>query len=456
MTVISNAILSKTNLLNFLLSFLPLSFIIGNLAINLNIFLIIIFALFLYGKKLILLKLNLIDKIVLSFFIYLILNSIIATAIMWGDDMNVYTLQDSYNFSIIQKTLLFQRFLILYFIIKFMVENNLINFKFFFISCSFFSLFVSLDIFYQFIFGYDIFGLPGHVRKYSGPFGDELIAGGYLQRFSIFSIFLIPIFFPLKNNKLSIILIIILFVIAFMSILISGNRMPFLLFLVMSILIFLFEKKIRKYFALLFVLFSLLFLIFYNFNANIKNNFDNFYGKAKTLVVVIFDKNYKKQLMIKDDPVLDFYKEFESFYETWMFNKYIGGGIKTFRYYCHRGFKNKIEKLKLDPVIDKEKLPEFRCNTHPHNYYLEILTELGVVGFVLSVFMFISIIYISLIKKYFMKSNLNNAKIITPFIFLFLIEVFPIKSSGGFFTTGNATYIFILIAIIAALSREKI
>ena len=28
-------------------------------------------------------------------------------------------------------------------------------------------------------------------------------------------------------------------------------------------------------------------------------------------------------------------KEFASFYDTWLMNKYFGGGIKNFRFYCH-------------------------------------------------------------------------------------------------------------------------
>ena len=53
------------------------------------------------------------------------------------------------------------------------------------------------------IFGKDIFGFEtsDSIRKLSGPFGDELIAGGYIQRFSIFTFFLIPFFFNSKNTK---------------------------------------------------------------------------------------------------------------------------------------------------------------------------------------------------------------------------------------------------------------
>ena len=86
------------------------------------------------------------------------------------------------------KSMAFMRFLILYIVIRFLIEKNKINYKLFFISCSFFSTFVALDIFIQLIFGKDIFGYSSAGRHFSGPFGDEYI-GGYLQRFSLFSFF---------------------------------------------------------------------------------------------------------------------------------------------------------------------------------------------------------------------------------------------------------------------------
>ena len=123
-------------------------------------------------------------------------------------------------------------------------------------------------------------------------------------------------------------------------------------------------------------------------------------------------------------------------------NKYIGGGIKSFRRNCHH--RDNIDKS-----------TNFICNTHPHNYYLEILTDLGLLGFFLLVAIFSITLYRSLIKKYFLSSTLKNNYIITPFIFLFFAEIFPIKTSGSFFTTGNATFFFIVFAITIALSRER-
>ena len=88
-------------------------------------------------------------------------------------------------------------------------------------------------------------------------------------------------------------------------------------------------------------------------------------------------------------------------------NKYFGGGIKNFRYYCH-----------VRPNLKKDS--KFICNMHPHNYYLEILTETGIAGFTIISLAFLIIIYITFVKKYFLLSPLNNNNLITPFIFLFL------------------------------------
>ena len=137
-------------------------------------------------------------------------------------------------------------------------------------------------------------------------------------------------------------------------------------------------------------------------------------------------------------------KEFSSFYETWLMNKYIGGGIKNFRYYCH-----------IRPNIKIDDKSNFVCNMHPHNYYLEVLTETGIFGFVIISLVFFLILYKTIYRKYVLRSYLADNKIITPFIFIFLAEIFPIKSTGSFFTTGNTTFLFIIIAVLLGISSNK-
>ena len=91
---------------------------------------------------------------------------------------------------------------------------------------------------------------------------------------------------------------------------------------------------------------------------------------------------------------------------------------------------------------------------HPHNYYLEILTETGLVGFSILTIIIIFTLYNTFYKKYFSRLSLQNNNIIIPFIFLFFIEIFPIKSTGSFFTTGNATYLFLILGVLVGLFQK--
>ena len=71
----------------------------------------------------------------------------------------------------------------------------------------------------------------------------------------------------------------------------------------------------------------------------------------KYYVIKLKDKNYR----ITSSYVLQFY----SGYETWKQNKIFGGGLKSFKINCPKVLRN--------------------CSTHPHNYYLEILSDLGII-----------------------------------------------------------------------------
>ena len=63
-----------------------------------------------------------------------------------------------------QNYFLFKIFII-YFVIRILVEKNIINFKTFLIFCSICSYFVCLDLIYQFNFGKDIFGFTQTIQE---------------------------------------------------------------------------------------------------------------------------------------------------------------------------------------------------------------------------------------------------------------------------------------------------
>ncbi len=421
----------KKNLFSLLLAFIPVSFIAGNLLINLNVILIILLSLSIYKMEMFRLKFLFLDKVLFLFFFLIIFTAVI-------NDFYFYKKHDFLLFlETTLKSLLFLKYLFLYLSIRVLFKKDAIDLKFFFIFSSFSVLFVSIDIFYQFYNGKDILGFEtiGEGRRLGGPFGDELIAGGFLQRFSLFSFFLLPLFFKGLSDKYSKYLIPLLFVIILIGIILSGNRMPFLLFVFTVTLILLFQRQTRKYLYYFIFLFFIVFFSIFNLNAEFKRGVGNFYNQISKMTILIIKKDFKNE----NAPM--YLKEFSSFYDTWLLNKYIGGGIKNFRYYCH---------IKPNPQNKN-----YHCNMHPHNYYLEILTETGIFGFLIVITIFANILLLTFYKKYFTRSSLSQNNLIIPFIFLFIAEIFPLKSTGSFFTTGNTTYLFLIIGILVGLIKAE-
>ena len=211
-----------------------------------------------------------------------------------------------------------------------MFEKNIIDLKLFFVTSSISVIFVSLDLFYQSIFGFDIFGYESLAdgRKLSGPFGDEYIAGGYLQKIFSLRFFLIPLFYS-KYNSISKVIVPLLVIVFLLAIILSGNRMPMILFIFTLCLVLIFQKQTRKFFLPFILTFSIIFFLVFNVNQSVKTNFKNFYKQISNMYVIVANKDFES----KQTP--QYLKEFSTFYNTWLMNKYVGGGIKNFRCYCH-------------------------------------------------------------------------------------------------------------------------
>ena len=434
MLLFSTQFSNLKNYFSFLLALMPVSYIAGNLVINFNLLLIIISGILIFKKDIFRLKLYMLDKSLISFFILIIITGVYNDFILYNFYNDYSVFRGIYGTTI--KSILFLKYLLFYQVLRFLIEKKIIDLKLFYIFSSFASIFVCFDIFFQFKFGVDIFGFERiSSNRLGGPFGDELIAGGYIQRFAIFTFFLLPLFFSKKSNQISKFLIPILFLIFILGIILSGNRMPLILFIFLITLISIFHKQIRKFFLSFIIIFSLIFTIALRTNDEIKYTFISFYNQISNIAVAVLEKDFN------NDNNPQYLKEFVTFYDTWLMSKYIGGGIKNFRYYCH-----------VRPNINKNS--KFICNMHPHNYYLEILTETGLAGLFNVLLIFILLLHATLYKKYFTNSSLSQNKIIIPFIFLFIVEIFPIKSTGSFFTTGSATYLFLIIAVLVGLTRQ--
>ncbi len=414
--------LNFRTIINFLILLLPISFIAGNLIVNLNIILIIFASLLKWKFQFFKIKLFLIDKLFIILFFFAIIVNLINLNNFASN--NVFLAKENFF-----KTISFFRYLFFYFSIRHIVEKKFFNFKIFFISSSLCVIFVSLDLILQLFFGSDIFGYPKTPYKLSGPFGEEQIAGSYLQRFSFFLFFLFPFLRNNFNKRYFIPVLLSIFLLIFFSIIIAGNRMPIVLFIMSFVILFLFEKKLRKFLIVVVPLITAFFILIYNFSAQIRDVVNHFL-KNSFQIITSFGEIFNNSNFNFSNMYL---KEFNLGYLTWKENVIFGGGINSFYLNCTINFDI--------------------CTNHPHNYYLEILSELGIVGFILFTVIFIKLIYL-----YFaLKSDLSmdfNQNLIIPFAILFFVEIFPIKTTGSFFTTGNATYIFLIIAVMVGLINK--
>ena len=430
----------KSNIINFLFMTLPISFIVGNLAININIILLVFYVLFNYKTQIFKLNFNFLDKLIIIFFSYSFLVGILNFLI----EYNAY---DTFFFPYITKSFLYLRFLLLYFIIKFIVLKNLLNLKYFILIASICSIFVCLDLGLQYIYGKDIFGYKSiDPRRLGGPFGDELIAGSFIQRFSIFVFFLFVIYPKDKffSKNLNVFLNLLFFFLILFGLIASGNRVPMIMFILLFLISFAIIKETRKYLIpSFFILLSTLYL-FANNNQNIRHHFGHFNNqliefKEFFLTIIIKEKestiiaeNYVAEINNKKIQIPNVYiKEFYSGYSSWKRNIFFGGGIDSFQINCPRA-------------------GNINCPSHPHNYYFEILSELGLLGLIL-----IMAIFFTILKKILTKNLIFNQKIINPFFCLTLIELFPFKTTGSFFTTGNATYFFLILSTTISLIYLK-
>ena len=70
-------ILTKNNFVNLLILLIPLSYIAGNLVLNINIFFFILFALVAFNLKIFHRKLSKTDILVIILFSYIILNGLL-------------------------------------------------------------------------------------------------------------------------------------------------------------------------------------------------------------------------------------------------------------------------------------------------------------------------------------------------------------------------------------------
>lgn len=415
---------NKNFFINCFIAIIPLSLILGNLATNINIILIILLGLSMFGKNTFIINEKIYSYLIFFFFVYLIFTTIFNNWPFLDND-------DIYKENLI-KSLSYLRFLVFFLVINKLIERGEFNIKLFLTSCAFFSLIISLDITIQFFFKTNILGLNFNSNKPSSFFGNEQIAGGFLQKFSLIFIFFILSKKKFKNENFFLIL---LFLIFLLPIIFTGNRMPMIIYIMSIFLYFIVEKKLKE----IFITFLICFIIIFSFVKIPLNQ------RLQIDLRVFFIESVK---IIKQAPRLFLYNEGESVQfgstgylihfntgvQIWKKNMVFGHGLKSFKLNCsYENFQT--------------------CNTHPHNYFIELLVDTGLIGIVVIYTMF----FVSLKNfiKFYYTQNKKIKLISIVFFLLLFFEFFPIRSTGSFFTTNNSTFIFLIFAIFLNLKNLR-
>jgi len=172
------------------------------------------------------------------------------------------------NIEIIIKSLGNYRFLFLSFAVFFVLENiSKKDYSLFIFFNFIIIILIGLDVLYQYNFNKNIFGfVPGmcspnliNCTRFSGMFGSELIAGGYLSQIGLL-VFFLAICDNLKKSIYKKITISTIISFLFLIIVLTGERNALLIFLIcMSVLCF-FYKKIVIFLTSI-TIFTIIFLL---------------------------------------------------------------------------------------------------------------------------------------------------------------------------------------------------
>ena len=401
--MISKKLDLKNSFIIILFATLPLAIIIGNFF--LNFYLLCIFLLFFFNifktKNFTWLK-NKDFIILLIFYLYICANSIIN-----------YYFRPGFGFDGITRSLLFLKFLILFPAIPLLIDKKEILEKIFKFWL-FFIFIIIIDIFFEKYNGSNLLGFKSlDATRITSFFYDENVVGAFLFGFGFITT---TFFFQNKMTKKYMITLNLTLVLVLLSILMTGERSAFLKSTLLFLLIFYFieEKKLflKKIHLLTFTILLAISLLFI---------FPNILLKQTEFFKRILDVENPKSLSQRFENI-KYFAHYDTAIEIFKDNKLNGIGNKNFRFKCHhkKYFKENI------------KFTHQRCSTHPHQIHFELLSEQGLIGYL--IFLFFLFTYFK--EKFFNDLKEKNIFKITINLYL-IIFLIPILPSGSLFSTFN-------------------
>lgn len=418
------------NFFSVVIYFYPLSIIIGNFFSN---FIVSISSISFFIYSIIKKKENFNDtffKFFLIFWILIVVRSLFASEILFS----------------FKSSFFFIRFAFFCLLIKFLIINNKFFLKNFFNINVILIIFISIDALIQFSFGTNLFGLESSQienSRISGVFGKELILGSFITKivFILFAINSIK-----KNNYYNFFLLIFFYIVVF----ITGERASFFLYTIAIIYSFVFLKDKKMY--IYFLISSLIFLTVIIINKDsvkkrmILSTYNQLYSEN-----TINNNTQRKIFLFSEGHQILIFSSLKMFYQ----NPVFGIGTNLYRFECKNEKYFISSKYYLNWGHQKDLVNH--CNTHPHNYYVQLLSETGIIG---AFFIFFALGKLthysikSLHAQIKMKLYINQYNV---FIFsAFIINLWPFITTGNFFGSSTANLFWLPVGFfLAAFERSN-
>ena len=278
-------------------------------------------------------------------------------------------------------------------------DKKILNYFYYALVISFLALII--DGYIQFFTGHNIVGFPYLENRVSSFFGDELIMGSYLSRLFplLFALFIVK-----KKKKLELYFMILFFLLLSGLVLISGERAAFAFYCLSLLFIIIFMKGYAKLRIILSV------------------------GSAIVIIIIISSFDQVKNRMVSD-PTSTITKSIftpahdsliSTAYNMFLDKPIFGHGPKMFRVIC----KDEKYAVGITP-----------CMTHPHNFYVQLLAETGIIGFSFLFSAFAYVLYCA--YRQFKSIVLRQKRYLTDYqvclLAGILITVWPLTTNGNFF-----------------------
>lgn len=316
--------------------------------------------------------------------------------------------------------------------------------------------FVMIDTMFQFLnysseygFGNDLLGFKSNwYGRLTGPFGDELVPGVFISRFGLIGYL---IFFYIKDNKINFFLEIMYLSSIGIVCFATGERMPLATYFLALFFLLIFFKG-KRYIFIFSILLSLLMILIIHKNHSFYNDY-KVLSSSEYHQGLVVEKTYQCNdsndeicsklielqpnffIVLKNFDTSAYGEIYNLALRMFMQNPLTGIGISNYQSAC------------LNIPEFKKEMVNYDCASHPHNIYIQWLSEGGLITLITFLF-YLYVIFYTIQKKQ------NNLKYIS--LAILIIIFWPIMSTGSLIKNWNGVFSFYIVSISIVLTNLEV